>query len=230
MASRQHQQLLLPAIHISSPTHQAPSASRKRHCDDPDCFIWTRTTQAERWAAFDAFHPREIEEDYGRAAVVVTAATSPSSNASDSEDDFLHSFKERRIRRAAELRTRAKARLMPAFDHSTRQTRRVHVVGAASSSSCSGPVTPERVVFSHHYPAFTSSTASTPVARDRRLTYRTPSPPPMSVRRTYSPSTPRTPRLPTTPMTPAHTPASTVAHRSPVPTPHLPMCLNSPSP
>ncbi|KAG8892402.1 hypothetical protein FRC00_012141 [Tulasnella sp. 408] len=116
MASRQQQQLLLPAIHISSPTHQAPSASRKRHCDDPDCFIWTRTTQAERWAAFDSFHPREIEEDYGRVVV------GPSSNASsDSEDDFLFSLKERRIRRAAELRTRAKARLMPAFDHSARQ-------------------------------------------------------------------------------------------------------------
>ncbi|KIO34595.1 hypothetical protein M407DRAFT_16569 [Tulasnella calospora MUT 4182] len=225
MASRQHQQLLLPAIHISSSlTHQAPSASRQRHCDDPDCFIWTRTTQAERWAAFDSFHPREIEQDYTR----VVASPSSNASSSDSEDDFLHSLKERRIRRAAELRTRAKARLMPSFDHSTRQTRRMQMHHVVGGGGC-GPSTPERVSPRSHYAALTS-TSSTPIARDRRLLYRTPSPPPMSVRRASSPSTPRTPRLPTTPMTPAHTPASTVAHRSPVPTPHLPMCLNSPSP
>ncbi|KAG8954266.1 hypothetical protein FRC04_000490 [Tulasnella sp. 424] len=218
MASGQHQ-LLLPAIHIeTSLVHQAPSASRKRHCEDPNCFIWTRTTQAERWAAFDSFHPSEIEEEYGRVVV------SPSSNASDSEDDFLHSLKERRNRRAAELRTRAKARLMPHSEYSTRQTRRQHhIVG-----SC-GPITPERVSPRAHFAALTSN-SSTPATRDRRLAYRTPSPPPMSFRRLSSPPTPRTPRAPAAPMTPAHTPASTVAHRSPIPTPHLPMCLNSPSP
>ncbi|KAG9016637.1 hypothetical protein FRB90_002703 [Tulasnella sp. 427] len=197
------QQLLLPAIHLN-----------------------TRTTQAERWAAFDSFHPSEIEQDF-TSLVASPRYNFNASSDSDTDDHghFLHSLKERRIQRAAELRTRAKARLMPPFDYSTRQTRRMHRVGAVGVDAHPF-ATPERVVS----PRNRDSPAAT---RDhRRLAYRTPSPSPMSSRsrRAPSPATPRTPRVPTSPMTPSHTPASTVAHRSPVPTPYLPMCLNSSSP
>ncbi|KAG8863118.1 hypothetical protein FRB96_009299 [Tulasnella sp. 330] len=193
--------LLLPAFHIN---HSRPT----RHCNDSECFIRSPLSENDRWRAFDAFDPRDLD-DYGYGF-------HPAASLSNSDS--------RKMKRISEIRARAKERLMPPYPSSQRVTTTTVTTRRASRPSSSGPK------------ASTTSSGSTllaPPVRERIL--RTPSPVGWDCENDAiectpcGPQTPKTPihsrrhlNIPRTPLgttqTP-QTPASTVGSPSPLGTP-----------
>lgn len=195
--------------HLISPYQSSSStsiprviSSRKGHCNDTECFIRSPLSENDKWSAFDAFDPRDLD-DYGYGLHRASTSTSDS----------------RKMKRISEIRARAKERLMPPYAHSQRATTTTTRRGPRPSSSGSNAST-----------ASSNSTLLAPPPRERIL--RTPSPVGWdrendAMERTpCAPQTPKTPirsrrhlDLPRIPLSATQTPASTVGSPSPLGTP-----------